>query len=205
VAAAASVAVDALTTADTLQSALMNDPIRQRTLDQLLLLSRINEMTGQSDSNNMRPDMTSLLDRTSLFGSFNPVADLLSRNTSILGQPPDSSILAALAGLRNIHVPPVASPTLPASLTAAQIMAMNNITNPYLRQLQSGLLSTPTDRTNILTLLLQHQQQQEQQLALLSQLQQQQQQQQPPPPSASNSSTSRTMPPGDPPRMNFPP
>lgn len=196
------VAASASTQADILQSALLNDPIHQRTIDQLLLMNRINAMTGFPDSSALRPELSSLLDPSNLLrGGYNPAADLLSRTASMLGYPTDPSILA-LAGLRNFSVPPITSPTIPPPLTAAQILALSNSTNSYQLQMQLGLLNAYNDRTNVLTSLLQHHQQQEQQISLLTQLHQHEQQQPPPPP---NSSSSTSLPPGDPPRSNFPP
>ena len=195
-------AANATAQADIRQSALLNDPIHQRTVDQLLLVRRINAMTGYPDPSVLRPELTSLLDRSSLLmGGYNPASDLLSRNTSILGYPPDSSMLAALAGLQNFGVPPVPPPTLPPQLTAAQLLALSTSTNSYQLQMQLGLLNAYTDRTNVLTSLLQHHQQQEQQISLLTHLQQQHEPQPPPP----NSSSSTPAPPGEPPRPNFPP
>lgn len=184
---------------DALQATVLNDPLNQRTIDQLLLMSRINALSRYPDSSVLHPELSSLLDPHSILRSgCNPASDLLFRNTSAIGYPINPAMISALAGLRNFNGPPVpSSPSLPSQLTAAQLLAINNSVNAYQAQMQLGLLNAYSDRTNVLTSLLQHHQLQEQQISLLTQLQQQEQQS--PPPNSSSSSPAKS------PQPNVPP
>ena len=81
-------------------------------------------------------------------------------------------MISALAGLRNLNVPPEPTPFLPLQITAAQ-MAINYSANAYQTKMQLGLLNAYSDPNNVLTSLLQ---QQVQQISLLTQLEQYEQQ-----------------------------
>ena len=159
---------------DILQSTLLNDPINQRTIDQLLLARRINELRRCADSSVISSELRSILDRRNLLrgGGYNPTADPLLQHASMLGYTLDPAKIATLARLRANSAPSVSPSLLRSPLTSAQILALTS-TNLYPLQSQLLLLNSNNDRTSSLASLYQHHQPQEQQVSLLEQLHQQ--------------------------------